>query len=122
MVAEFALITRAEISSSASPTSPPAAFRGTNSLSQIRQSPRNPPVVPHSGHFAEFLVPVPQVALQAPSFGFQCGKLRFIGPRTPEQLAESLRALDVSLSDETLRRLNEILPCPGGEAPNAYAW
>jgi hypothetical protein len=28
----------------------------------------------------------------------------------------------VSLSDETLRRLDEIWPGPGGEAPGAYAW
>jgi aryl-alcohol dehydrogenase-like predicted oxidoreductase len=45
-----------------------------------------------------------------------------IGPRTAGQLTGSLRALEVSLSDETLRRLDEIWPGPGGEAPNAYAW
>jgi aryl-alcohol dehydrogenase-like predicted oxidoreductase len=45
-----------------------------------------------------------------------------VGPRTVEQLAGSLRALEISLSDETLRRLDEIWPGPGGEAPNAYAW
>lgn len=45
-----------------------------------------------------------------------------IGPRTVEQLTGCLRALEVSLSDETLRRLDEIWPGPGGEAPNAYAW
>ena len=45
-----------------------------------------------------------------------------IGPRTAGQLAGSLRALGVSLSDETLRRLDEIWPGPGGEAPVAYAW
>jgi aryl-alcohol dehydrogenase-like predicted oxidoreductase len=45
-----------------------------------------------------------------------------IGPRTVEQLTGSLRALEVSLSDETLRRLDEIWPGPGGEAPKAYAW
>jgi aryl-alcohol dehydrogenase-like predicted oxidoreductase len=44
------------------------------------------------------------------------------GPRTVEQLTGSLRALEVSLSDETLRRLDEIWPGPGGEAPKAYAW
>lgn len=44
------------------------------------------------------------------------------GPRTVEQLTESLRALEISLSDETLRRLDEIWPGPGGEAPKAYAW
>lgn len=45
-----------------------------------------------------------------------------IGPRTVEQLNESLRALEVSLSDETLQKLDEIWPGPGGEAPEAYSW
>jgi aryl-alcohol dehydrogenase-like predicted oxidoreductase len=45
-----------------------------------------------------------------------------IGPRTAGQLTMSLRVLEVSLSDETLRRLDEIWPGLGGEAPNAYAW
>jgi len=45
-----------------------------------------------------------------------------IGPRTVEQLTGSLRALDIALSDETLRQLDEIWPGPGGEAPKAYAW
>jgi aryl-alcohol dehydrogenase-like predicted oxidoreductase len=45
-----------------------------------------------------------------------------IGPRTIEQLDENLRALDLSLSDETLAALNAIFPGPGGPAPEAYAW
>ncbi|MCC7354009.1 MAG: aldo/keto reductase [Anaerolineae bacterium] len=45
-----------------------------------------------------------------------------IGPRTMEQLTGSLRALEIKLSSETLTRLNEIWPGPGGEAPEAYAW
>ena len=45
-----------------------------------------------------------------------------IGPRTVEQLTGSLRALEISLSAETMKRLDEIFPGPGGEAPNAYAW
>lgn len=45
-----------------------------------------------------------------------------IGPRTMEQLNESLRALEIQLSGETLAALDEIFPGPGGEAPNAYAW
>ncbi len=45
-----------------------------------------------------------------------------IGPRTTEQLTGSLRALEMRLSDDTLRRLDEIWPGPGGEAPEAYAW
>jgi len=45
-----------------------------------------------------------------------------VGPRSAEQLTGSLRALGVSLSDETLQKLDEIWPGPGGEAPKAYAW
>jgi aryl-alcohol dehydrogenase-like predicted oxidoreductase len=45
-----------------------------------------------------------------------------VGPRTVEQLSATLRALAISLSNETLKRLDEIWPGPGGEAPNAYAW
>jgi aryl-alcohol dehydrogenase-like predicted oxidoreductase len=45
-----------------------------------------------------------------------------VGPRTAKQLTRSLRSLEISLSDETLRRLDEIWPGPGGEAPRAYAW
>lgn len=45
-----------------------------------------------------------------------------LGPRTVEQLTGSLRALNVTLADETLRQLDEIWPGPGGEAPQAYAW
>lgn len=45
-----------------------------------------------------------------------------IGPRTVEQMTSSLRAVDIALSDETLRELDQIWPGPGGEAPQAYAW
>jgi aryl-alcohol dehydrogenase-like predicted oxidoreductase len=45
-----------------------------------------------------------------------------LGPRTRDQLTASQRALDVGLSDDALRRLEEIWPGPGGEAPQAYAW
>ncbi|GGR06025.1 aldo/keto reductase [Deinococcus ruber] len=45
-----------------------------------------------------------------------------IGPRTADQLEGSLRALDIRLSDETLKALDEIWPGPGGQAPEAYAW
>ena len=44
-----------------------------------------------------------------------------IGPRTLEQLQSNLRALEVRLDDDTLRRLDEIFP-PVGPAPQAYAW
>lgn len=45
-----------------------------------------------------------------------------IGPRTMEQLTGSLRALEIKLSQEQLKTLDEIWPGPGGPAPEAYAW
>lgn len=44
------------------------------------------------------------------------------GPRTVEQMRENLKALSLNLSSETLAKLDEIWPGPGGEAPKAYAW
>ncbi|MBP7401468.1 MAG: aldo/keto reductase [Clostridia bacterium] len=44
-----------------------------------------------------------------------------IGPCTPEDLTELLRAVDLTLSESVMRRLDEIFPGPGGEAPAAYA-
>jgi hypothetical protein len=34
----------------------------------------------------------------------------------------SLRALDLTLAETTLKALDEIFPGPGGTAPEAYAW
>lgn len=45
-----------------------------------------------------------------------------IGPRTMAQFNESLHVVDIKLSDETMTRLDEIFPGPGGQAPEAYAW
>jgi len=45
-----------------------------------------------------------------------------IGPRTPEQFEDTLRAVDIQLSEEVLKKLDEIFPGPGGKAPEAYAW
>ena len=45
-----------------------------------------------------------------------------IGPRTLDQLTGSLRALEIALDEITLKKLDEIFPGPGGEAPEAYAW
>ena len=45
-----------------------------------------------------------------------------IGPRTLDQLTDSLGALEVKLSAEALKKLDEIWPGPGGAAPEAYAW
>ncbi len=45
-----------------------------------------------------------------------------IGPRTMEQLESAVRATEIVLDAETLGKLDEIFPGPGGEAPKAYAW
>jgi aryl-alcohol dehydrogenase-like predicted oxidoreductase len=45
-----------------------------------------------------------------------------IGPRTMEQLTGALRALKIKLNKSVLKKLDEIWPGPGGEAPEAYAW
>ena len=45
-----------------------------------------------------------------------------IGPRTMEQMVDSMQSLQVKLSDDVLQKLEEIWPGPGGEAPEAYAW
>ncbi|WP_333681559.1 aldo/keto reductase [Dyella sp.] len=44
------------------------------------------------------------------------------GPRTVEQLRQNLRAPSLTLSAQTLAKLDQIWPGPGGEAPLAYAW
>ena len=45
-----------------------------------------------------------------------------VGPRTLGQLQQNIAALEIKLDDETLTRLDEIFPGPGGRAPEAYAW
>jgi len=45
-----------------------------------------------------------------------------IGPRTMEQLTDSLRALKIKFTKAEMKKLDEIWPGPGGEAPEAYAW
>jgi len=49
-----------------------------------------------------------------------------IGPRTTGQLDGSLRALEIELAPDALKRLDEIFPAPGPHgaepAPEAYAW
>ena len=45
-----------------------------------------------------------------------------IGPRTMDQLTGSLRALQIKLTPEQMKKLDEIFPGPGGEAPEAYSW
>lgn len=45
-----------------------------------------------------------------------------IGPRTVAQLEESFGVPEIKLDDSVLKKLDEIFPGPGGEAPEAYAW
>ncbi|MDH3769845.1 MAG: aldo/keto reductase [Nitrospirota bacterium] len=45
-----------------------------------------------------------------------------IGPRTIDQLNGAMRALELTLSKDLLKRLDETFPGPGGPAPEAYAW
>ncbi|MEE9212016.1 MAG: aldo/keto reductase [Phycisphaeraceae bacterium] len=45
-----------------------------------------------------------------------------IGPRTMGQLTGAMRALELKLDEQTMARLDEIWPGPGGPAPEAYAW
>lgn len=45
-----------------------------------------------------------------------------VGPRTLEQLDGSMRSVSLTLSTDTLKRLDELFPGPGGPAPEAYAW
>ncbi|MET8910130.1 aldo/keto reductase [Micromonospora sp. NPDC004551] len=49
-----------------------------------------------------------------------------IGPRTAEQLDGSLRALEITLDDDILARLDGLFPAPAPNgakpAPEAYAW
>ncbi|MFI2642748.1 aldo/keto reductase [Streptomyces sp. NPDC018610] len=44
-----------------------------------------------------------------------------VGPRTAEQLASALRAVELELSEEVLAGLDEIFPGPG-PSPEAFAW
>ncbi|QHC25932.1 aldo/keto reductase [Streptomyces sp. GS7] len=44
-----------------------------------------------------------------------------VGPRTADQLASALRALELALSKELLASLDEIFPGPG-PSPEAFAW
>jgi aryl-alcohol dehydrogenase-like predicted oxidoreductase len=45
-----------------------------------------------------------------------------VGPRTLAHLDGALGALELTLSQETKKQLDELFPGPGGAAPEAYAW
>jgi aryl-alcohol dehydrogenase-like predicted oxidoreductase len=45
-----------------------------------------------------------------------------VGPRTLEQFVQNTSSVDIKLSAEVLKKLDEIWPGPGNQAPEAYAW
>lgn len=45
-----------------------------------------------------------------------------VGPGTEEELDSVLRAIEIKLLDDVMKKLDEIWPGPGGEAPVNYAW
>ena len=45
-----------------------------------------------------------------------------VGPRTMAHLEDAIRAVDVKLGADVLKKLDGIFPGPGGPAPEAYAW
>ncbi len=45
-----------------------------------------------------------------------------VGPRTVDQLNENTKTLEIKLSGDILKKLDEIWPGPGNQAPEAYAW
>lgn len=45
-----------------------------------------------------------------------------VGPRTLQQLEENVNVLNIKLSEEIMKKLDEIWPGPGNQAPEAYAW
>jgi aryl-alcohol dehydrogenase-like predicted oxidoreductase len=45
-----------------------------------------------------------------------------IGPRTGEQLEQTLRCTELKLEQSVLDRLDAIFPGAGVEAPKPYAW
>ncbi|MCB0283037.1 MAG: aldo/keto reductase [Calditrichaeota bacterium] len=45
-----------------------------------------------------------------------------IGPRTVEQLKQNVQTLEIKPGEELMKKLDEIWPGPGNQAPEAYAW
>ncbi len=45
-----------------------------------------------------------------------------VGPRTGAHLDGALKALDITLDEAALARIDDMFPGPGGTAPEAYAW
>ncbi|HVU11097.1 MAG TPA: aldo/keto reductase [Phototrophicaceae bacterium] len=45
-----------------------------------------------------------------------------IGPRTMEQFEDNYHSVEIKLTPEQLKTLDEIFPGPGGPAPESFAW
>ncbi|HZS11805.1 MAG TPA: aldo/keto reductase [Nitrospirales bacterium] len=82
---------------------------------------RRPQLESYEKHCAEIGRPPGEVAL-AWVLHQKAVTSPIIGPRTVQQLDEAVKASSVTLSRETLKRLDEMFPGPGGPAPEAYAW
>ena len=87
-------------------------FSSTQIFSSFATSPLLTTPIPLPPKPAAPVAPMPTPVVTAP----------IIGPRTLEQLTDSLKAVEITLTDEENARLDEIFPGPGGEAPQAYAW
>ena len=79
------------------------------------------PLEAYEGLCADLEIPPGEVAL-AWVLRHPAVTAPIVGPRTMEHLESAIRALDVTLDDETASRLDEIFPGPGGPAPESYAW
>jgi aryl-alcohol dehydrogenase-like predicted oxidoreductase len=45
-----------------------------------------------------------------------------VGPRTIEQFEQNVASVNINLTPEVMKKLDEIWPGPGNQAPEAYAW
>lgn len=45
-----------------------------------------------------------------------------VGPRTMEQFEQNAASVDIKLTEDVMKKLDEIWPGPGNQAPEAYAW
>lgn len=95
--------------------------RRQGKLVQSRLEGCRPQVEAYEAFCAELGAPPGQVALawmlQNPAV-----TAPIVGPRTMEQLEDALASVELTLDDEAMKKLDEIWPGPGNQAPEAYAW
>ena len=72
--------------------------------------------------FCQELGEEPAVVAQAWLLNNPAVTAPIIGPRTIGQLESAVKATELKLDQESIVKLEEIWPGPGGEAPEAYAW